>query len=275
MQITDANNRLISSSVNGVPSNSSLAKTRPVTQGRPRNRRRPGLPASRRLSGRCGPRPARAALARRTDPQSRHASGPRRSASYPWPRRGPTSAGPGGPRRCRAPVPDRAERAAPGRRGRRTPPLRPRSRTVSRLRAGTDPTASVNERRRHDGSSQRHLRLRHTSSGRRPPMGRSRGRVVRCPFERRARVPHSAQHRARSSAVANRTTKPSGLSSTEVTARPSRPNSRVVPSSMPWLSLVTSLIRHQNDHGEPRSISRGQSHLDADQRSMPNPHQVR
>ena len=88
-------------------------------------------------------------------------------------------------------------------------------------------------RRRHVGSSQRQRRLRHTSFGRRPPTVRSRGRVVRLPFDRRARVPHSGHLRACSSAVTRCTTGPTAPSSTPATARPSRPSSRVVSSIMP------------------------------------------
>lgn len=103
----------------------------------------------------------------------------------------------------------------------------------------------MNERRRHASSSQRQRRLAHTSRGRRPPTDRSRGRVTRRPFDRRARVPQSGQWRARSSAVTRCTTAPSVSSATPTTARPSRPNNSygrgkrydaLAWSSMPWCS---------------------------------------
>jgi hypothetical protein len=98
--------------------------------------------------------------------------------------------------------------------------------------------ASVNDLREHSGCSQRQRRLLHTSCGRRPPTSRSRGRVVRRPFDRRALVPHSGHTRACSSAVSSCTSGPSGLSATPTTASPSKPNSREVSSTMPVAFLL-------------------------------------
>lgn len=117
-------------------------------------------------------------------------------------------------------------------------PAEARNRLVNRFRDGTVVTDSVNERRRHAGSSQRQRRLVHTSRGLRPPTGRSRGRVTRRPLERRARVPQSGQCRACSSAVTRCTTGPSVSSATPTTARPSRPSSRVVSLTTPIALLL-------------------------------------
>ncbi|SCG67103.1 hypothetical protein GA0070560_12473, partial [Micromonospora halophytica] len=69
-----------------------------------------------------------------------------------------------------------------------------RNRVVSRERAGTWATCSVNDLRGQAGVGQNQRRLRQRSRTGRPATGRSRGRVVAHCFTRTARCPHPGQH---------------------------------------------------------------------------------
>ena len=80
-----------------------------------------------------------------------------------------------------------------------------RSRVVIRAPAGTAGIDSVNDLRPHHGARQYQRRLRHTSSIRVRPCGRSRGRVHTCSFTRVEITPHVGQAAAVSSAVATST----------------------------------------------------------------------
>ena len=103
-----------------------------------------------------------------------------------------------------------------------------RSRVVIRAPAGTAGIDSVNDLRPHHGSRQYQRRLRHTSSIRVRPCGRSRGRVHTYSFTRVEITPHVGQAAAVSAAVATSTSSvPAALRSTTVTASPSRLNSSV------------------------------------------------
>ena len=103
-----------------------------------------------------------------------------------------------------------------------------RSRVVIRAPAGTAGIDSVNDLRPHHGARQYQRRLRHTSSIRVRPCGRSRGRVHTYSFTRVEITPHVGQAAAVSSAVATSTSSVSAaLRSTSVTASPSRLNSSV------------------------------------------------
>jgi hypothetical protein len=99
---------------------------------------------------------------------------------------------------------------------------------VIRAPAGTAGVDSVNDLRPHDDSRQYQRRLRHTSSIRVRPCGRSRGRVHTYSFTRVEITAHVGQAAAVSSAVATSTSSvPPALRSTSVTASPSRLNSSV------------------------------------------------
>lgn len=132
----------------------------------------------------------------------------------------------------------------------------------------------MNERRRHSSSSQRQRRLAHTSRGRRPPTDRSRGRVTRRPFDRRARVPQSGQWRARSSAVTRCTTGPSVSSATPTHGQAVKAQQpRRIVCHVRSSSVVIILLRQQHDLRELRaSISQGPQ-WNPVRRS--NPHQFR
>jgi len=107
-------------------------------------------------------------------------------------------------------------------------PARSRSRVVSRARAGTAGSDSVNEPSGHSGSRQYHRRLTQTSRSGVDPHGRSRGLVVTTPLTRSANTPQRGQARAAASAVASHTWRdPSGNSSTRRTSRPSRSSRQV------------------------------------------------
>ncbi len=108
-----------------------------------------------------------------------------------------------------------------------------RNLAVSRARAGTWGTCSVNVRRGHPGWSQCQRRLRHRSRLARPATGRSLGRVVTDCLTRDARTPQSGHCRACSSAVGSATIGlPPGSGLTRSTISPSRPSSRVVSLTM-------------------------------------------
>jgi hypothetical protein len=94
----------------------------------------------------------------------------------------------------------------------------------------------VNDRVAQPAVRQRHRRLCHTSLIRRPPQGRSRGRVVtRCFVE--VDTTRQPGHRAASGLALTRciTGQPSLSTSTRVTPNPSNPSRSVVS----WLKLVT------------------------------------
>ena len=107
-----------------------------------------------------------------------------------------------------------------------------RSRAVSRDRAGTADSDSVNVARGHSGSRQHHRVLCHRSRTGAGPWGRSRGRVVVRSFTEVETTPQAGQAAAASSSVTISTTRaPSSSRTTDTTLRPSIPNSTVAASS--------------------------------------------
>ena len=123
------------------------------------------------------------------------------------------------------------------------------ARGVTRARAGTPGTASVNTVRLHTALGHNHFRFRHRSIGRSGPTCTSRGEVATQPFERVERSPQSGQIPTHSAAVNTPTSRvPSARRCTDSTTTPSRSSSSELPSTMP-ASLVLDASRTPSSQG--------------------------
>ena len=193
--------------------------------GRTRQARAPGsVPVARRrrvatAGGRGGPR---------RSPAPPPAPPGRRSGGLAWSRTASMTVGQDSPS-CRPAAATVAHVPSTTR-----PPASRRNRVVTRARAGTAGSDSVNEPRSHNGSRQYQRRLTHTSRNPADPHGRSRGRVRTTSLTRPENTPHAGHAAAVSSAVTTHATRdPSACRSTRSTAIPSRSSSNVA-------SLVSS-----------------------------------